>query len=720
MVDVLNFSGRRRVPLVLQTEAAECGLACLAMVASYHGHRIDLATLRRRHSISMKGSTLAYLISVADQLALKSRPVKVELHDLDKLVLPSVLHWDFNHFVVLTAVNARGLVVHDPASGQRVITMSDASKHFTGVALELTPTANFRRVEERQRIGLRQLFGRVTGVKVAVVQMLLLAAGLEVLGLTAPLFSQVVIDSAIVSEDRDLLTMLGIGFLLLGLIQVGLSAGRSWLVTVIGTSANYQLLSNLFHHLLHLPMSFFEKRHLGDVASRFESVSVIQRTLTTSFFEGVMDGLMSILILAMMLVYSVKLTLIVCGGAVLYAAIRAVLYRPLRLAQEEQILHSAKQQSSFLESVRGIQSVKLFNRQIQRRTVYQNKLVDNFNAGIRIQQLGIWFKTMNRGVFCIENVAVIWIGALLVLSGNMSVGMLFAFVAYKQQFISRIVSLIDKVVELKMLGLHAERVADIALASNEVSSGHANPLIPLNGADIELRNVAFRYSESDPLVLENVSLRIGEGESVAVIGPSGCGKTTLVKVLLGLLPATDGEVLVGGVSLAALGCNRLRDIVGSVMQEDQLFAGSIADNICFFDPEPDQVRIERCAQIAAVHQEIAAMPMLYNTLVGDMGTALSGGQKQRVLLARALYKQPKILELDEATSHLDVARERVVNDAIRALNITRVIIAHRPETIASADRVIKLGSGSVQTLGTVPNTSNTYGGDGRAALATSA
>ncbi len=720
MVDVLNFSGRRRVPLVLQTEAAECGLACLAMVASYHGHRIDLATLRRKHSISMKGSTLAYLISVADQLALKSRPVKVELHDLDKLVLPSVLHWDFNHFVVLTAVNARGLVVHDPASGQRVITMSDASKHFTGVALELTPTANFRRVEERQRIGLRQLFGRVTGVKVAVVQMLLLAAGLEVLGLTAPLFSQVVIDSAIVSEDRDLLTMLGIGFLLLGLIQVGLSAGRSWLVTVIGTSANYQLLSNLFHHLLHLPMSFFEKRHLGDVASRFESVSVIQRTLTTSFFEGVMDGLMSILILAMMLVYSVKLTLIVCAGAVLYAAIRAILYRPLRLAQEEQILHSAKQQSSFLESVRGIQSVKLFNRQIQRRTVYQNKLVDNFNAGIRIQQLGIWFKTMNRGVFCIENVAVIWIGALLVLSGNMSVGMLFAFVAYKQQFISRIVSLIDKVVELKMLGLHAERVADIALASNEVSSGHANPLIPLNGADIELRNVAFRYSESDPLVLENVSLRIGEGESVAVIGPSGCGKTTLVKVLLGLLPATDGEVLVGGVSLAALGCNRLRDIVGSVMQEDQLFAGSIADNICFFDAEPDQERIERCAQIAAVHQEIAAMPMLYNTLVGDMGTALSGGQKQRVLLARALYKQPKILVLDEATSHLDVARERVVNDAIRALNITRVIIAHRPETIASADRVIKLGPGSVQTLGTVPNTSNAYGGDGRAALATSA
>ena len=703
MLDLLNFSGRSRTPLILQTEATECGLACLAMVSSYYGHRIDLPTLRRRHAVSMKGTTLANLMAVADHLGLKSRPVKVELADLDKLSLPAVLHWDFNHFVVLTAVKARGLAIHDPARGARTVTIAEASRHFTGVALELTPTAAFQRVEERQRISLRQLFGRLTGLKTALLQVLLLAAALEVFGLAAPLYTQVVVDSAIVSEDHDLLTVLGIGFLLLGLIQTGLTAGRSWLVTVLGTSANYQLLGNLFHHLLNLPMSFFEKRHLGDVASRFESVNVIQRTLTSSFLEGIMDGLMAVVILGMMLVYSVKLTAFVCGAALIYGVMRYFLYRPLRTAQEEQILHAAKQQSSFLETVRGIQSVKLFNRQLQRRTVYQDRMVDNFNAGIRIQQMSILFKTLNRGVFCVENVAVTWVGALLVLDGNLSVGMLFAFIAYKLQFITRVVSLIDKAVELKMLNLHAERVADVALARAETV---AQPVLSSGapvGSDIEVRNIKFRYSESDPLVLDNISLHIAEGESVAVVGPSGCGKTTLVKILLGLLHPTEGEVLVGGVPLASLGHNRLRDIVGSVMQEDQLFAGSIADNICFFDAEPDQASIERCAKVASVHQEIAAMPMAYNTLVGDMGTALSGGQKQRILLARALYKQPKILVLDEATSHLDVARERVVNDAIRELRITRVLIAHRPETIASADRVIRLGPGTVQSLGTVPN-----------------
>jgi ATP-binding cassette subfamily B protein RaxB len=714
MLDLLNFSGCRRVPVILQTEAAECGLACLAMAACFHGHTIDLPSLRRKHSVSLKGTTLAHLIAIADQLALKSRPVKVELDDLDKLNLPAILHWDFNHFVVLTAVSGRSLTIHDPARGKRQMSVREASKHFTGVALELEPTAAFRRVEERQRVSLRQLFGRLRGLKVALTQVLLLGVALEVFALAAPLYTQVVVDSAIVSDDRDLLTVLGLGFLLLGLIQTVFTAGRSWLVTVLGTSANYQLLGNLFHHLLHLPMSFFEKRHLGDVASRFESVNVIQRTLTTAFLEGVMDGVMALVILGMMLVYSARLTAFVCAGALLYGVVRWALYRPLRNAQEEQILHAAKQQTSLLETVRGMQSVKLFNRQLQRRTVFQNRLVDTFNANIRIQQLGLWFKSANRAVFCVENVAVIWVGALLVLDGGLSVGMLIAFLAYKQQFIARIVALIDKLVDLKMLGLHAERVADIALHPQEASGVSAFRTGRSSGTDIELRNVKFRYSQSDPLVLNDVNLRVGEGESVAIIGPSGCGKTTLVKVLLGLLPPTEGEVVLGGVPLGAMGTARLRELVGSVMQDDHLFAGSVADNICFFDAEPDQERIEHCASIAAVHQEISAMAMGYNTLVGDMGTALSGGQKQRILLARALYKQPKILVLDEATSHLDVARERMVNDAIRALKITRVIIAHRPETIASADRVIKLGGESVQSFIAVRGKA---GSEERAALA---
>jgi ATP-binding cassette, subfamily B, bacterial CvaB/MchF/RaxB len=589
----------------------------------------------------------------------------------------------------------RGAGIHDPARGERTLTLAEVSKHFTGVALELTPTQEFAPKIERQQVRLTSLVGRLPGARGALVQIFALAAALEVFAIVSPFFMQLVVDNAVVAEDRDLLTVLGAGFLLLALVQVGVTAVRSWVVMVLGTTLNLQLIGNLFRHLLQLPMSFFEKRHLGDVASRFESLNVIQRTLTTSFIEAIIDGMMALVTLLMMLIYSWKLAAIVCGAATLYGLLRLALYRPLRQAQEEQISYAARQQSSFLESVRGIQSVKLFNRQAQRKGVYQNLLVDNFNAGIRIQKLTVLYHALNGALFGVENIAVVWLGATLVLDGGFSVGMLFAFISYKQQFTTRIASFIEKGIEFRMLGLHTERVADVALTAAEPDTGFdASAARPLT-ADIEIRDLSFRYSEAEPLVLQNVSFKIEAGESVAIVGPSGCGKTTLLKVILGLLPPAQGEVLVGGISIARLGAS-YRSLIGTVMQEDQLFAGSIAENISFFDAEPDTQRIEACAELAAIHQDILGMPMAYNTLVGDMGTVLSGGQKQRVLLARALYKQPKILALDEATSHLDVVRERQVNEAIRHLKLTRLIIAHRPETIASADRVVVLGHGTAQ------------------------
>jgi ATP-binding cassette, subfamily B, bacterial CvaB/MchF/RaxB len=687
----LNFSGQKKTPLILQTEATECGLACLAMVASYHGYRTDLASLRRNHSISLKGTTLAHLIHIAAQLKFTSRPVKLELADLGRLRLPAILHWDFNHFVVLTEVSGQSAAVHDPARGVRKLGMAEVSRHFTGVALELAPNHEFAPKTERQPIQLTGLVGRLPGLAAALGQIVLLALALEVFGVVSPFFTQLVVDNAIVSEDRDLLTVLAVGFLMLALIQVGITALRSWAVLVLGTTLNLQLVGNLFRHLLRLPMSFFDKRHLGDVVSRFESLNVIQRTLTTSFIEAILDGVMAGVTLFVLFVYSGKLALIVCAAGTLYGLLRLGLYRPLRQASEEQIVRAAKQQSNFLETVRGVQSIKLFNRQIQRNTLYQNLLVDNFNAGIRVQKLNTLYRAMNGALFGVENIAVIWLGATLVLDGGFSVGMLFAFISYKQQFTTRIIGFIDKGIEFRMLSIHAQRVADIALAEPAPQEAAIQAQSADLPATIEVRDLSFRYSDSDPPVLQNVNLSVAEGESVAIVGPSGCGKTTLLKLIVGLLAPTEGEVLIGGVSLARLGAPLYRGMIGTVMQDDQLFAGSIADNISFFDQDPDQKRIEACAQLAAIHLDIAGMPMGYNTLIGDMGTVLSGGQKQRILLARALYKNPHILILDEATSHLDIARERMVNEAIRDLKLTRLIIAHRPDTIASADRVIVLG-----------------------------
>ncbi len=689
----LTFSSRQTTPVILQTEGAECGLACLAMVASFHGHRIDLASLRQKHSISLQGATLSTLIHIATHLHLASRPVRLEIADLAKLPLPAILHWDLNHFVVVTHVRSRTVIVHDPAQGRRILSLAEVSKHFTGVALELTPTPHFVPKIERQWVPLAHLLGPCPGIIGAVLQIMLLAGVLEVFGIISPLFIQLVVDSAIVSEDRPLLTVLGVGFLLLALLQVGLTAARSWAVLVLGTMLNLQLVRQLFHQLLRLPMSFFVKRHLGDVVSRFESLNTIQRTLTTSFLEAIVDGLMALTTLVMLLLYSGPLGTLVCGVAVLYGLLRFALYSPVRQAQEEYIVRTAKQQSNLLETVRGVQSVKLLDRQHHRQAVYQNLVVDTFNAAIRVQKLTMLFQALQGALFGVENIAVIWLGGTLVLQGGLSVGMLFAFLSYKQQFTSRIRSLIDKGIEFKMLGLHLERVADIALTAPEPQDTSALTEIPAIHSDIEVRNLSFRYAEADPLVLEHVNLQIAAGESVAIVGPSGCGKTTLLKVMVGLLPPTEGKVLVGGISLSRLEVQWYRNMIGTVMQEDQLFTGSIADNISFFDQEPDQDWIESCAQLAALHQDIVTMPMGYNTLVGDMGTVLSGGQKQRLLLARALYKRPKILFLDEATSHLDVPREQLINDAIKQLKTTRVIIAHRPETIASADRVIVLGHG---------------------------
>lgn len=695
-LEKLSFGFSPSLPLILQTEATECGLACLGMVAGYHGRRLDLMSLRNRFPVSLKGATLASLMQIAVQLDMNTRPLKLDLEHLSDLRLPCILHWNFNHFVVLKAVGTNRVVIHDPAAGVRHVTWEEVSDAFTGVALEAWPTPRFQKQEERRPLRLRSLMGRVTGLASSCTQILLLALALEIFALVSPFFLQWVIDNALVSGDRDLLTTLAIGFGLLMLLQQTVSTVRAWVLLYFSTNLKLQWRANVFSHLVRLPVQYFEKRHLGDVVSRFGSIDLIQRSLTTSFLEAILDGLMAVVTLAMMFLYSPELGGVAVAAMLLYAACRWAWYRPLRLATEEQIVHAARQQSHFLETMRGVKTIKLFQRQDERRTSWLALVVDQINAELRTQKLQLLYKLIYGLLFGVENILIIWLGARLVLGGNFTVGVLMAFNAYKGQFDARISSLIDKFFELKMLEIQGERLADIVLSEPESVDADSFPAPSSKPVpSISVHNLRYRYAEQEPYVLDGVDFTVAAGESVAIVGPSGCGKTTLVNVLLGLLPATEGEILVGGASLTRMGVNQARTIIGTVLQDDVLFAGSICDNISFFDPQPDREWIIECAKSASIAADIDAMPMGYNTLVGDMGTVLSGGQKQRVLLARALYKRPAILFLDEATSHLDLGKEREVNRAVRAMNITRVIVAHRPETIASADRVILLMGGKV-------------------------
>lgn len=371
------------------------------------------------------------------------------------------------------------------------------------------------------------------------------------------------------------------------------------------------------------------------------------------------------------------------------------MFSALRAANSEQIIHAAKQQSHFMETVRGMQSIRLFGRSDERRSGWMNSLTEEFNANLRIAKLSVSYQTANTFLFNSERVIVIWLAALAVLNNAFSVGMMFAFISYKDQFSQRMASLIDKLFELRMIRLHGERLADIVLTEAEVENAMAEVDPSLLSPSIEIKNLSFRYSDSEPEVIKELNLSISAGQCVAITGPSGCGKTTLMKLLLGLLSPTDGEIRVGNVALGHIGMANYRNMLGTVMQDDTLFAGSIADNIAFFDPMIDMQRVHQCAQLAAIATEIAAMPMAFNTLIGDIGTGLSGGQKQRILLARSLYKQPKILVLDEATSHLDVWNEQAVNQAIQKIPLTRIIVAHRPETIQMAERIIVLHNGKV-------------------------
>ena len=594
-MNALNLSlagwfGAHRVPVVLQTEAAECALACLAMVAAAHGHRSDLPTLRQRFSLSLKGATMADLVRMAGDLKLNPRALRAEPEQLSQLALPCVLHWDLNHFIVLTAVRGNLATLHDPARGVRRMKLDELSRHFTGIALELTPAADFTPKVERQTVTLKQLLGPVRGLKRSLLQIFVLAAGLEAFVLLSPFFLQWVVDGVLVSADRDLLVTLGLGFGLLVLLQVGTAAIRSWAVLHLSATLNLQWLGNVFSHLMRLPVAWFEKRHTGDIWSRFAAVQQIQKTLTTHFIEALLDGLLVVATLAMLLFYSAALTAIVLGAVAAYAALRWAFFRPLREATEEALVHEARQSSHFLESLRGVQSIKLFNRQADRQARFMNRVVDTMNADIATRKLELLFSVLHRLLFGVERVAVVWLGALLVMEQQFSVGMLFAFVAFKEQFTQRVSALIDKSVELRMLRLQGERLADIVLAVPEdvglPQLGGAYRAAAEPPPRIEVRNVSFRYADGEPEVLRGLNFAIEPGESVAIVGPSGCGKTTLLKLMLGIHAPASGELRVGGVPLAQLGLARWRDLVGTVMQDDALLAGSVADNICFFDDAP--------------------------------------------------------------------------------------------------------------------------------------
>ncbi|EAZ2931287.1 peptidase domain-containing ABC transporter [Salmonella enterica] len=686
----LEISLFRRVPVIHQTESSECGIACLAMVFGHYGKSIDLFSLRQQFNISSRGATLYSIRTIAVQMGMTARALSLDLNELNVLRRPCILHWNFNHFVVLVSVKRNGFVLHDPARGRIIVSKAEASKCFTGIALELWPGSTFRRERVKKRLNLVTLINSIHGIKGALLKIFALSIVVEAIGLILPAGTQLVMDHALPAGDRGLLSMICISLMFFILLRATVSTSRAWISLIMGTLVNIQWQSGLFSHLLRLPLSYFERRKLGDIQSRFGSLNTLRTTFTTSMVGAIMDGIMVCGLLIMMLLYGKSLTWVVFGFTLVYIAIRLFTYTYYRQLSEEQLIMEARVSSYFMETLYGIAAVKMQGMTDRRHTHWFNLQTDAINTGIRVTKMDLFFGGLNIFISACEQTIILWLGINLVMDNEMTIGMFVAFGAYRMQFSDRISTLVGFLLQLRMMSLHNERISDIAL--NEQES--VKPDIPVSEkitpVSLEVKSLTFRYDQQSMPVFSELNLTVSPGESVAIIGPSGSGKTTLMKVLCGLFKADSGQVLIDGNDIQQMGVNNYRKITGCVMQDDRLFSGTIRENICGFSENIDDEWMAECAKASFIHDTIMSMPMGYDTLTGELGEGLSGGQKQRLFIARALYRKPRILFMDEATSALDSKSENYVNSAIKSLNITRIIIAHRESTIKSVDRVFSL------------------------------
>jgi len=686
-----------RIEPVLQTEAAECGLAALAMVARHHGHRVDLAGLRRLYPTSIRGATLEQLMAVASELELAPRAVRLEVEELGQLRIPAVLHWDLNHFVVLERVSRDRAIILDPAVGRRSISLARLARHFTGVALELTPTPDFRPIEARVRTRLSDLWSRLGNFRGPLTQILLLSLLLQLTALIIPFYIQVVVDEVIVQGDASLLTVVLVGFAVVHALAAIVRALREWVVLTFGESLAFQLGGNVVRHLVRLPVAYFERRHVGDLLSRIGSIQPIQALLSKGVVGVAIDSALLVTTLIVMTMISATLTAIVIAATLAYLALAQLFYPGLRRRTEEEIVARANEETHLMETMRAIRAIKLHGQEATRESGWRNRYAEVVTATYRARLVDIRIELADNLLFGLSFLLVVYFGALAVIDQRLTVGLLLAFLAYRASFAASASALVEQLQKWRLLSVHLERLSDIVGEPKE-QLRLGSPRKLLAGPAIRAEGLSFAYGPAEPPVLDGVELDIPSGAFVAIVGPSGAGKTTLLRILLGLAEPGAGRIVADGVPIGPATLSAWRGRIAAVMQDDYLLTGTLADNIAFFDPTPDQRRIESVAELACIHDDVVRMPMAYQSLVSDMGAALSAGQRQRILLARALYRDPDALFLDEGTANLDAEAERRIAELVAGLPITRVVIAHRPALVEKADLVLRLEGGRIAAV----------------------
>jgi ATP-binding cassette subfamily B protein RaxB len=701
----LLFSSKPKLNIVMQAEASECGLACIAMILNFHGNHISLDKLRQLVPMSSHGCNLNQIMQLGDLFGMSCRALKVQLAELKELNTPCILHWNFQHFVVLKKVTKEYCEIADPAIGIRRLTWQQVSEAFTGIAVDMQATKKFKKANPSQKLELKDFLTKSIGLKRHLGILFALSLLLQLFAIASPFYMQTVIDEVLVKSDISLLKVLAMAFALLLLIDSITGLLRERIMLRFSSQFNVHMASSVFTHLLSLPVSYFQKRHLGDIVSRFGSLQNIRQIVTSGILSALIDGLMAVVMLFVLFIYSTTLAMVVCLTVLVYALLRWLFFQSIK-QQNVEVLHSqANENTHFMQSVRAIKTIKLNNNSAQRGSQWLNLLSHSMNKQIKLARWKINFLLVNKALFGLENIIVIYLAANLVTLNLFSIGMLYAFMSYKSKFINAAESLINNFLEYKLLRVHLDRLADIAFTESEIATtieseinSNIERLSPKKKRTphISAHNLSFRYHSAEQHLFKNLNFSVKKGKSVAITGQSGCGKSSLLLCLMGLSNATEGKVYIDGNLLSA--SNRHHHGFAAVLQDDQLLTGSVLENITDFAENTQLALAIEVSKITCLHEDIMQMTMQYNTLVGDMGSTLSGGQKQRLLLARALYKQPNLLFMDEATSHIDASTEAKINENLNQLSMTKIMIAHRRETIASADIVLAFIHGELQDV----------------------
>jgi ATP-binding cassette, subfamily B, bacterial len=691
-------AGRRRLPFIPQTTSSDCGAACLSMVLAYHGKHVRLDDVRKVSGYGRGGADALALLNAGRAFGLRGRGVKVdEVEDLRYLDRGSILHWDFNHFVVFDGLRKGGADLVDPAGGRRWVSKDDLDRAFTGIALSFERGEDFEPEEKRPR-NIGRYWKLLREHADALRRILVTSLLVQVFALAVPLLIGILVDRVVPQGDVQLLTVLAAGLAMIVGFSFLASILRSFLVLYLRTRLDARMTLDFLDHLVDLPYAFFQQRSAGDLIMRLASNATVREILTSSALSGVLDGVMVTLYLVLLFVASPPMGLVVLGLAVFRIALFVATRRKHRDLMSRSLQTEARSQSYQVNLLAGIETLKASGAEHRAVETWSHLFVDVLNVSLARGRLSAFVDSTLSALATASPLVILVFGAVQVLDGNLTLGTMLALNALAIGFLTPLSTLVSTAFQLQLLGSYLDRIDDVLDTPREQDASKVQAAGRLKGS-IRLENVSFRYSPLAPLAVSEVSVEIPANRFVAIVGPSGAGKSTLASLLVGLYTPTEGSILFDGADLAELDLRTVRRQVGVVPQHPYLFGASIRANIALADPSLPLARCVEAAMRAHIHEDVLAMPMGYETLLADGGASLSGGQRQRLALARALVHRPSILLLDEATSSLDTVTERRIQEELAALRSTRIVIAHRLSTIRDADLILVMDGGRLAEQG---------------------